>query len=308
VTSIEPTALSSANTNVVATNESGARAVLRCYREKPEPHTALARLRRERWALGTLGRAGAPVPRVLASTEEVGAEALLMEFADGELLGAVVARSAPEDATAAWLAAGSALAKVHAIDNILAAAAGCEEVGIRAPEASRGLYHYEEALAHLGRLSRSRPDLPPLRPLQEIVAEALPLYEQAPIVLCQYDVHLWQFVLRRASGGWTCTAILDWEHADLDDPDWDLAQLDVFRFEEVTETPPAFFTGYGREPRTPLYRLYRGERAAWTLDAYALGQDWLALSARPAERYLRSLLNEPERLRTDVRRAVEALG
>lgn len=248
------------------------------------------------------------MPRVLATTQEAGTEALLMEFADGELLGAVVARSAPEDATAAWLAAGDALAKVHAIDNVRAAAAGCEEVGIRAPDASRGLYHYEEAVANLGRLARSRPDLPPLRPLQEIVADALPIYEQAAIVLCQYDVHLWQFVLGRAGGAWTCTAILDWEHADLDDPDWDLAQLDVFRFEEVPETPPAFFTGYGREPRSPLYRLYRVERACWTLDAYARGQDWLALSTRSAERYLRSLLDEPERLRMDVRRAVKELG
>jgi aminoglycoside phosphotransferase (APT) family kinase protein len=273
------------------TSESGTRAVVRRYRPQPAPHTAPARLRRERWALSTVRAAHAPVPRVLASTEEPGRESLLLELAEGELLGSVVRRLSPEEADSAWAAAGRALAAVHSVDGARAEAAGCEAAGIPAPFSSRGLYHLEEALAHLDALSRSRPDLPPLQPLRTTVEDARPLYEAAPLVLCQYDVHLWQFVLARRSTGWECTVILDWEHADLDDPDWDLAQLDVFRFEDVGPTPPAFFEAYGREPGA-LYPLYRLERAVWILDAFARGEDWLALSAPPAEAYLRTVLAE----------------
>jgi hypothetical protein len=142
--------------------------------------------------------------------------------------------------------------------------------------------------------------MPSLEPLRAILERGRPLFEQAPIVLCQYDVHLWQFVLDRRGAGWECTAILDWEHADLDDPDWDLAQLDVFRFGPVAATPKAFFTGYGRTPVSPLYMLYRLERAAWALDAYARGEDWLALSVPLAETFVTALLDRPAALSDQV--------
>jgi aminoglycoside phosphotransferase (APT) family kinase protein len=213
----------------------------------------------------------------------------------------------PPEAAAAWGAAGQALAAVHAVDNTRAAAAGCERAGIRAPDASRGPYHHDEALEHLARLGSSRRDLPSLEPLRAILEQARPLFGQAPVVLCQYDAHLWQFVLDRRGADWECTAILDWEHADLDDPDWDLAQLDVFRFGPVAATPKAFFTGYGRSPASPLYALYRLERAAWALDAYARGEDWLALSAPLAESFLRGLLARPDQLRDEFERALAKL-
>jgi aminoglycoside phosphotransferase (APT) family kinase protein len=305
---VEAIALSRTNGNFVVAEDRGVRCVLRRYREQPPPHTALARLRRERWVLATLAGAGVPVPRVLASSEEPGAEALLMEFVDGEPLGSLVARLPSPDAAAAWGAAGRALAAVHALDNDSAAAAGCEQAGIRAPHSSRGPYHYEEALTNLSRLGRSRPDLPALRPLRAILDEARPLFEHAPLALCQYDVHLWQFMLARRGTDWACVAILDWEHADLDDPDWDLAQLDIFRFERVGATPSAFFAGYGRTPMSPLFTLYRLERAAWILDAYARGEEWLALSAPLAESFLRARLERPERLRADVDKAIAALS
>jgi aminoglycoside phosphotransferase (APT) family kinase protein len=292
----------------VVTDAAGKRVILRWYRERPEPHTALARLRRERWVLGTLLAAGAPVAEVLATCEEAGAEALLLEFAPGELLGSLVARMSARDAAPVWSAAGRALARAHAVDNARAASSGCESAGIRAPAASRGRYHYDEACEHLAKLGSSRPGLAPLEPLRAIIELALPLYEHAPLVLCQYDAHLWQFVLARSEADWACTAILDWEDADLDDPDWDLAQLDVFRFEPIGATPEAFFAGYGRTPTSPLYTLYRLERAAWTLDAYAGGAEWLALSAPPAELLVRAVLARPQRLRERVEKAVAALN
>jgi aminoglycoside phosphotransferase (APT) family kinase protein len=296
---VEPTAAGS-NANDVVTAENGTRAVVRRYRELPAPHRAAARLRRERWALETLREAGAPVARVLAVNDVPGAEALLLEFVDGELLGNLALRRDADASVPAWRSAGSALAAVHAIEAAHAAAAGCEDAGVRAPHVSRGPYHRQEALERLYDLARSRPDLGSLEPLQAIVERALPLYERAPLAMSQSDVHLWQFV----HAGNECVAILDWEHVDLDDPDWDLAQLDVFRFAPVRETPKAFFEGYGRMPTSPLYTLYRLERAAWILDAYTRGEDWVALSVPLAERFVRGLLERNDALRRSIDRAL----
>jgi aminoglycoside phosphotransferase (APT) family kinase protein len=279
------------NSHFLVTDAAGTQVILRHYRRTRSRGDPGSRLKRERWALTTLTAAGAPVPRLLTSSEAPGAEAILMELAEGAVLGSLVRRLPPAEAESAWRAAGRALAAVHAVGGRAAEAAGCEQAGIRAPRASRGPYHYDEARASLERLASSRPDLAGLRALTELVEEARPQYERAPLAVCQYDVHLWQFVLARRGSEWECTAILDWETVDLDDPDWDLAQLDGFRFEEVGPTPPAFFAAYGREPRG-LYALYRLERAAWILDAFARGEDWLALSVPPAEAYLRKVVAE----------------
>lgn len=298
----------SSNANFIVTDARGERRVLRRYRQQREPHTALARLQRERWVIELLTSVGAPAPRLLAVCDEPGAEASLMEFVDGDPLGSLLARRSGAASEEAWRAAGQALAKVHALDAHAAAAAGCEQVGIHAPNLSRGLYHFEEALANLDALGRLRPDLRRLEHLRQVVEQARPLYERAPLVLCQYDAHLWQFILARRGDVLECTAILDWEHADLDDPDWDLAQLDVFRFERVGPTPPAFFASYGRTPSSPLHTLYRLERIAWLLAAHQRGEAWLALSAPPAEAFLRRLLDQPHRLSRPVDAAVAALS
>jgi aminoglycoside phosphotransferase (APT) family kinase protein len=293
-------AVGGSNANYVVIGDGGWRAVLRRYRQLPAPHTVLARLRRERWTLDTLRTAGVPVPSVLASSEAPDAEALLLELAEGELLGNLALRRSAASSEAAWRAAGAALAPVHAIDAACAVAAGCEQAGIREPHRSRGPYHQEEARRNLALLAGSRPDLGSLEPLQAIVELAGPLYEQAPLALSQSDAHLWQFV----HDGDECVAILDWEHVDLDDPDWDLAQLDVFRFAPVEETPEEFFAGYGRTPASPLYTLYRLERAAWVLDAYARSVDWVALSTPLAETFVRALLEGNDELRRRVDEAV----
>lgn len=285
-------AVAGSNANVVITVDHGERFVLRRYQQLPEPHTALARLRRERWALETLRAAGAPVARVLAASEEVGTEAVLLEFADGELLGNLAARLPATEAAAAWRDAGAALAAAHAVDAARAVAVGCEQAGIRDLTVSRGPYHYEQALANLRALARSRPDLGSFDPLRGIVERAFPLYARAPLALSQSDAHLWQFVHDRDG---RCAAILDWEHVDLDDPDWDVAQLDVFRFAPVGETPRAFFEGYGRLPTSPLYPLYRLERAAWVLDAHARGEEWVMPSVPLAETFLRFSLQKAGR-------------
>ena len=278
--------------------------MLRRYRPLPEPHTALVRLQRERWALETLSAAGAPVARALAACEEPGLETLLLDFAEGELLGNLAGRLPVADTTVAWRAAGEALAAVHAVDGPRAAAAGCEQAGIRSPSRSRGPYHQEQAREALVKLARSRPDLPALEPLRELVELAGPLYGGAPLALSQSDTHLWQFVHAGAEDGWRCTAILDWEHVDVDDPDWDLAQLDVFRFAPVGEVPAWFFAGYGRTPTSPLYTLYRLERAAWILDAHVRGEAWVALSVPLAEAFVRRLLDGATDLRDAVQRAL----
>jgi aminoglycoside phosphotransferase (APT) family kinase protein len=306
--SIAPVALTSSNANFVVTDVRGARAVLRRYRDQPGPHAAPERLRRERWVHETLRAAGAPVPRVLAVHDEAAAPAVLLELVDGEPLGTLVGLLSAATAGEAWRAAGRALAAVHRVDARSAVAAGCESAGIRDPTRSRGLYHRDEALANLASLARSRRDLGFVATFADAVEAARPLYERAALALCQYDAHLWQLLVERRNGSWACAAIVDWEHADLDDPDWDLAQLDVFRFEPAPAVPPAFFAGYGRTPTSPLYVLYRVERCAWVLHRHACGDRWLASSAPWAESFVRSPAVAPRRLLARVQGAVQTLG
>jgi aminoglycoside phosphotransferase (APT) family kinase protein len=281
------------------TDDLGGRYVLRRFTQKPPPQTALARLRRECWAYDVLATVGVPVPRVLATSEEAGAEASLTTNVEGEHLGTVVSALAPAEAAVAWSSCGTALAAVHAVDAGRAAAAGCDAVGIE-PTVARGGFHHDQALEHLERLSASRPELGSFDELRAAVSDALPLYERAPLALCQYDAHLWQLLVARTRGEWTCSAILDWEHADLDDPDWDLAMLDGFRFDEVGVVPPAFFAGYGRTPTSPLYVLYRLERAAWILAGYTGGARWLEQSIPLSEHFVSVLLATSSELRARI--------
>ena len=274
----------SSNRNLLVTTRAGDRLVLRRYVDKPG-HSGLVRLRRERWASDVVRRAGAPVPLVFAFSEEPGAVAALLAHAEGEHLGDTVSLLAPHEAERAWRSCGRAFAAAHRAER---AVAGWGNVGISDPRASRGRYHFEQALEHLGRLDRARPDLRPLDALRRAVLEAEASYERAPTALCQWDAHLWQFLVAPVDGKFVCTALLDWEDADFDDPDFDLAQLDGFRFASVGAVPPPFFEGYGRTPTSRLYALYRLERAAWILAAHAEGADWLELSVPPAEELVRT--------------------
>ena len=301
VVDIQPAAMHS-NAHYVIDAGDGGRYMLRRFKENAPPHTALARLDRECWAYRQLALAGAPVPRLLARSRERGAEAMLTTLVGGRHLGTIVPELPPRAAASAWSSCGSALASVHAVDGRRAADAGCERVGLGHPTASRGLWHYEQALISLEELATVRPDFGSLTDLVAAVTEAQTLYEHAPLVLCQFDAHLWQFLVARVEKDqWHCTAILDWEHCDLDDPDWDLAQLDGFRFEELDVVPHEFFAAYGRAPSSPLYALYRIERAAWILSRdVSAAFDWLALSVPLAERFITAVLARPKMLREQI--------
>lgn len=264
IVDIQPAAMHT-NAHYVIESDEASRYMLRCFRESTPPHTALARLDRECWAYRQLALAGVPVPRLLAWSRERGAEAMLTTFVEGQHLGTIMSSLPTRAAASAWSACGTALAAVHGIDAHRAAYAGCVEVGIKRPTTSRGSWHYEQAQIWLEQLGAVHSDLGSLTELAAAVTEAQPLYEKAPLVLCQYDAHLWQFLVSEdEEDQWRCTAILDWEHSNLDDPDWDLAQLDGFRWAQLGAVPDAFFVGYGRSPSSPLYALYRLERAAWT--------------------------------------------
>jgi aminoglycoside phosphotransferase (APT) family kinase protein len=301
IVDIQPAAMHS-NAHYVIESGEGGRYMLRCFKENAAPHTALARLDRECWAYSQLALAGAPVPRLLAWSRERGAEAMLTTLVEGQHLGTIVSHLPTRAAASAWLSCGAALAVVHAIDAYRAADAGCEQVGIKNPTASRGPWHYEQAQIWLEQLGSVRSDLGSFAELAAAVAEAEPLYENAPLVLCQYDAHLWQFLVTgEEENRWRCTAILDWEHCDLDDPDWDLAQLDGFRWGQLGAVPDAFFAGYGRSPSSPLYALYRLERAAWILAHSAtVGSEWLALSIPFSERLITALQADTKTLREQI--------
>ena len=301
IVAIQPVAMHS-NAHYVIHAAAGGRYMLRCFKENAPPHTALARLDRECWAYRQLAHAGTPVPHLLAWSRERGAEAMLTTLAQGQHLGAIVPSLPPQEQASAWSSCGGALAAVHAIDAHRAADAGCERVGITRPTVSRGLWHYEQALTWLEQLGAVRSDLGSLAEISAAVTEAQPLYEKAPLVLCQYDAHLWQFLVAPdEEDQWQCTAILDWEHSDLDDPDWDLAQLDGFRWAQLDLVPDEFFAGYGRAPSSPLYTLYRLERSAWILSHSArAASDWLALSVPPSERFITALLARTKALREQI--------
>jgi aminoglycoside phosphotransferase (APT) family kinase protein len=290
------------NAHYVIESGEGDRYMLRCFKENALPHSALARLDRECWVYRQLALAGAPVPHLLAWSRERGAEAMLTTLVEGQHLGTIVSNLSSRAATSAWSSCGSALAAVHAIDARRAAEAGCERVGIKHPTASRGLWHYEQAQISLEQLGTVRSDLGSLAELAAAVDEAKPLYETAPLVLCQYDAHLWQFLVSGdGEGEWRCTAILDWEHSDLDDPAWDLAQLDGFRWERLGAVPYAFFAGYGRSPVSPLYALYRLERAAWILaHSTPVASDWLALSIPLSEQFITTLQTRTKAFREQI--------
>ena len=299
---IEPFGAAS-NTHLLLTAAGGKRCVFRLFTES-KPHSAVERMQRERWVLELLASRGVPVPKVLAFSEKQNKVALLLSFVDGAELGTVAAWLDPVEAEAAWWSAGAAFADCHRIDAASAAAAGCEQVGIRQPTRSRGPWHQAEAIAHLDALAVARPDIAALADFHGMVDAATPLYERAPLVLCQYDAHLWQFRVTRGESGWRCTGLLDWEHADLDDPDWDLAQLDGFRWTLVGSVPDAFFAGYGRRPSSPLYGLYRLERAAWILVEWARGAQWLEMSVPHAERFLRAFAADEGGFRRGIARSL----
>lgn len=290
------------NSHYLIGDSVGGRYVLRRFSAKAPPHSALVRLDRECWVYEQLNRAGVPVPRLVAWSRQPGAEAMLTALVEGEHLGTIVTALPPREAGSAWSSCGAALAAVHSIDGRRAASAGCEQVGMERPGVSRGPWHHQEALTYLEQLAVIRPDLGSLAELTAAVNDALPLYQEAPLVLCQYDAHLWQFLVARAEREqWCCRAILDWEHADLDDPDWDVAQLDGFRWADVGPVPRDFFVGYGRVPTSPLYLLYRLERAVWILMRSAAGDhEWLALSVPVAESLVRGLLARPQELREKI--------
>jgi aminoglycoside phosphotransferase (APT) family kinase protein len=305
IVDIHPAAMYS-NVHYVIEAGDGRHYMLRCFMENAPPHTALARLDRECWAYRQLALAGAPVPRLLAWSRERGAEAMLTTLVEGHHLGAIVPSLPTRTAASAWSSCGSALAAVHTIESRRAAEAGCERVGIKQPTVSRGLWHYEQALISLEQLAAARSDLGSLAELVAAVTEARPLYEQAPLVLCQFDAHLWQFLVARDERDqWHCTAILDWEHSDLDDPDWDLAQLDCFRWRKLDVVPHKFYAAYGRVPSSPLYTLYRLERSAWILSHNArVASEWLALSVPLSEQFITALLARPKALREGIRAGV----
>jgi hypothetical protein len=76
---------------------------------------------------------------------------------EGEPLGTL----AP-DLRPAWHVSDRALARVHTVKGWAASRVGCEQVGIRASTASRGPYHYGQALANLAQLAGARSDLRPV--------------------------------------------------------------------------------------------------------------------------------------------------
>jgi len=249
------------------------------------------RAHREAAVLALLDQEAVPAPRVLAVTDE----ALLMTFEQGQLLGKLAEEAATE-LDGAWRDTGRALRRVHQIvppvDLNLAGGPG------RSP-----LPWHERVLAdvdaHLTAALKTRPDVAiHASRIRGVFDEAVDRLAVRPMRLLHGDAQPWNVLVERADKRWSCTAILDWEFAELGDPVWDLVRFDQLRRRPLAPTPDSFFEGYGERGPATIWRLYELALHLWQADDADTWPDPLP-SHKIADEYLTRLpahLDEIERL------------
>lgn len=258
---------------------------------------APARAQHEAAVLGLLEDAQVPAPRVLAIADE----ALLVTFEQGRVLGEL----APDELAAGvgdvWADVGRAWRGVHRIvpDTQLRA------LLLGGPQ-RRVAGWYERVVtdveAHLQAVDERRPGLEvDAERVRRLFALARQLLESRPERLLHGDAHLWNILVDHQRGRWVCTAILDWEAAEVGDPMWDLVGLDLLRRRDIGPTPSAFFEAYGS--RVPdlvrgLYELVFHLWQAVDVDAWSTPLP----SHRAAETYLADLPAHLTRLEVGLSR------
>jgi aminoglycoside phosphotransferase (APT) family kinase protein len=250
---------------------------------------APARARREGAVLDVLEAAGVPAPRALAVTDG----ALLETFEPGEVLGEVLARNGSADLAPAWHEAGRAWRRVHRIEPTEA----LRSMLAGGPQRRADTW-YERVLtdteAHLRAVGERRPDLEvDAARVRRLLSSARVLLEDRPVRLLHGDAHLWNVLVDRRAGRWTCASILDWELAEVGDPVWDLVGFHLLRRRDVGPTPDAFFDGYGDPGPPVVWGLYELVLHLWQAIDVAAWPVPLP-SHRAAEEYLADL---PIRLR-----------
>lgn len=172
---------------------------------------------REHHVLSRLVGAGVPAPAAVALADDsriADVRLLLMEYVDGEVVDASVARTLePERRRAIAMSLPDALARVHEADLVKS---GLTDLGSHAPYAVRQLKRWRLQWEQ----SRTR-DLPAVEAMAVRLERAAP--EQHEVTLVHGDFHMLNLMFDRDDP--VVRAILDWELCTLGDPLADLGGL-----------------------------------------------------------------------------------
>lgn len=228
--------------------------VLREY-HWPFASPAPDRARREARVLTLLETNAVPAPRLVARSDG----ALLLTFEPGQLLGELAA-DPPVDFDRAWEQTGRALRAVHEI----VPPSHLHDLLAGGPQRGPSSWYERVAAevdAHLALVRETRPELEvDAGRVRRLFEQARPLLAARPTRLLHGDAQPWNVLVDHTEGRWVCSALLDWEFAELGDPIWDLVRFHRLRRRPLGPSPRAFFTGYGQ----------RGPTAVWTLYELAL--------------------------------------
>lgn len=291
----------STNRTWVIDTEQGSRYVFRIYRGLDEPGDQ-ARIRTEVELCRQLRRHGIPAPEVLAVAENDRRSAALFEYLPGELLDDVIERVDVATRDQAWRAVGEVMARIHSITYPDGTAGVIVGETVRPFEAdSWREFSCGDMLQHAARLQQRRPDLRvDVDRLREIADHVAPFLDQAPSVLLHNDPHPWNVLVQETDQGWECSGWLDWEHAWVGDPVWDLTRMELFRRKPIAATPRAFWDGYGSRPSEPRCSFYELQINLWMTNQFLDGSWALIPTYQAAISYVEDLTDQLTRLETLV--------
>ena len=273
VHSVEPTGNGVTNRTSLVVLLDDTRYILREYAWPYATGDNLNRVEKECYLHHLLQKHDVPVPAIVAKHDD-DAQAVLMEYKPGPLLGNVVDDLTETQRAEAWRSVGAALRTVHSI--YLPDSCPGVIVGERVQpfdEGSWGDFHYHQAVQHASNLLKRDMGLRfDLASMKHVLKQAIPVLNERPLVLLHNDPHPWNVLVNEAVGHWECSAWLDWEYAWCGDPAWDLARLDLFRLKPIGPTPAAFFEGYGIAPKDPEKTIYELAIYLWMADQYLDGE------------------------------------
>lgn len=276
--------------------EGGQRFVVREYRwpyQEREPD----RIRKEPVLHQLLRTNGIPAPEVLA-TAEVDRAAALLEYMPGRPLGEITNQLTAQSRVQAWWSVGKVMRRVHSIDYPTDHAGVIVGEKVRPfDEESWGGFCRGDMIQPAIRLQKRRPDLHiDLDRLRTLGDRLLRVLDDTPRVLLHNDSHPWNVLVQETEGGWECSGVLDWEHAWVGDPTWDLVRMDLFRLRPIGPTPNAYWQGYGRHPTEPEASFYELQISFWMANQYLDGSRALLPTYERAMSYVDDLNRRLSRL------------
>ena len=274
IRSVEPLSTGVTNRTSLVKLRDDTRYILREYEWPYDTDDDLQRVEKELYLHDLLLNHGVPVPAIVAHHDDESGRAVLMEFKPGQLLGNIVENLTDGQRAQAWRTVGAALRNVHSIqlpDHCAGLIVGKRIKPFE--EGSWGDFHCHQAMRHAESLLKRDPQLRfDLASMKRVLKQAVPLLNERPLVLLHNDPHPWNVLVHEEAGQWRCSAWLDWEYAWSGDPIWDLARLKIFRLKPIGPTPPAFYEGYGNEPKDPEWLIYELSIYLWMADQYLEGE------------------------------------